>query len=214
MSNSAKTAFYIGFLFLALTIINEFYAADITPSLQRVEILAGISSVGLMLVAFLWTEAVPKKNLTRLNTDKQGVVIYPSLNELIRNELGWCSQLLLTATPSSTILVYWDDKILIRRGILGNGNFEPGPTCLTAKKDNKLISLPNTKLFPGSYEFENIYKDLPSIIVYPLAQKGWLIIGGCSERCFSKSDEKWITGCGDRLAETLISNPLTLSNPE
>ena len=70
-------------------------------------------------------------------------------------------------------------------------------------KNNKLISLVNTKLFPGSSEFDSVLENLPSIIIYPLDQRGLVIVGGCSERCFSKSDEKWIVGWSKKIVELM-----------
>ena len=64
---------------------------------------------------------------------------------------------------------------------------------------NKYISLVSTKFYPGKQEFDNIVKNLPSVIVFPIGNKGWIIIGGWSERCFTKSDELWIDGWAKKL---------------
>ena len=56
----------------------------------------------------------------------------------------------------------------------------------------KLISLANTKLYPGRDEFENFCYKVPSILIVPINNQSFILIGGWSSRCFTKSDEKWI----------------------
>ena len=47
------------------------------------------------------------------------------------------------------------------------------------------------------------YENLPSILIQPLGRKGFIVIGGWSEKCFTRSDEKWIEGWSKRLFESL-----------
>ena len=121
----------------------------------------------------------------------------------ILNELGWGSHLLLTATPAATILIYCEDKILLRRGILGKGNFIPGDICSRAMHTKKMISLVNTSKFPGRSEFDPILYNLPAVIIYPLRDRGFVIVGGWSERCFTISDERWLVGWSQKLISSL-----------
>ena len=204
MTNQAKASLFIGLLFLILTIINSLLEIHITPSFQRAELLAGITSTLLMLFAFISTGAKPKLPSSKLSKENLGLEIHHDLKDVERFELAWGTQLLLTATPAATILVYWDDKTLIRRGILGRGDFLPASTCFDVRNRQKLLSLPNTKFFPAKSEFDSILENLPSVIIYPLLDRGWVIIGGNTERCFSISDEKWIKGWSDRLTGVLV----------
>ena len=204
MSKEAKLFLYLGLVFLILTIINSAFADFITPSLQRADLLAAVSSVALMLVSFLWTDIKQKKvNKTFIN-QRQGFYIDHNLNDDLSKELAWGSHLFLTATPAVTILVYWNNKTIISRGIQGDGYFKPGPICEGVQKQQNLLSLANTKSYPGINEFDPILEDIPSIIIYPLITNGWIIIGGASEGCFSKSDEKWIKGWADKLIGILL----------
>ena len=205
MSIQAKTSLIVGITFLLLTITNAVLETNVTPSLQRAELLSAIASVCLILVAFLWSGDNPKKKNPIFIDKKQGIYIDEKVTEFLRNELAWGSQMLLTATPAATLLIYWDNKTLIKRGIISASEFKPGDTCYAAQKKVKLLSLANTKFFPGRYEFDSILEDIPSLIIYPLVDRGWLIIGGSSERCFSISDEKWIKGWSDRLIPLLIN---------
>ena len=110
---------------------------------------------------------------------------------------------MLTATPAAVILVYWDKRVILQRGIVGDGQFVPGQICQQANSRGDLISLVNTSLFPGRVEFDPIINNLPAVMIYPLASCGWVILGGWSERCFSRSDELWLIGWSKRLKTQL-----------
>ncbi len=203
MSSVARSYLIIGIIFLSFSVMNSLSTVTVTPSLQRAEILSSLSSVCLILAAFLTSEFKTKKPSNIIKQGKQGFYMIKNLDEALANELEWGSNLLLTATAAGTILIYWNGVVILRRGILGEGNFTPGETCMAVKKKGKLTSLVNTKLFPALKEFDPILEGLPSIMVYPLKEKGFLIVGGCSERCFSKSDEKWVVGWSDKIYKLL-----------
>ena len=59
----------------------------------------------------------------------------------------------------------------MRRGIISSGEFNPGETCLRSIKDMKLISLANTKFYPGRDEFFNFCPNIPSILVIPINRR-------------------------------------------
>ena len=130
---------------------------------------------------------------------KEGFELSNDLTEDQRNELAWGSKQILTATAASTILIYWDNKVILRRGLISKKIFEPGEICKRSIDQNRLISLVNTELFPGRDEFDGVLSNLPAVIVYPLESRGLTIVGGWSKRSFTNSDEKWISGWSDKL---------------
>lgn len=207
MPFSARITLFCGFLILALTLFNAQDAGQaVSPSLQRSQVLAGLSSVGLMLVAILWTRALPKKPKA---IDLEGSQVFKLKREIIeslRTELAWGSHAFLTATPAAVILVYFDGEELLRRGLSSNREFVPGEICERSLASGKIISLVKTELYPGKEEFNQIVSNVPSVIVCPLEKRGILIVGGCSERCFSLTDEKWIQAWGEKITSQLITN--------
>ncbi|HJN35967.1 MAG: cofactor assembly of complex C subunit B [Prochlorococcus sp.] len=203
MPTGARVCLGAGLLILVLTVVNAVTAAQITPDLQRAEVLSGLAAVGMMLVAALWTQANPVSAGKQPLEGQQGFVIADGLAELCRDELAWGSHLLLTATPAATVLVYWDQAVISRRGVLGSGDFAPGPICERAQRSGELVSLLKVSLFPGRGEFDSIVENLPSVMIYPLNSRGWVIVGGWSERCFSRSDERWFVGWCERLRNSL-----------
>ena len=133
----------------------------------------------------------------------EGFQLNQDLSEDQKYELAWGSQQILTATAASTILIFWDNEVILRRGLITNKPFNPGDICERAFEQQRLISLVNTELFPGREEFDCVLKGLPAVIVYPLSNRGLTIVGGWSKRSFTNSDEKWISGWSDKLYDLL-----------
>ena len=218
MPFGARVSLSAGVLLLLLAVGNVFTAEAIDPTLQRAEVLAGMAAVGLMLVAVLWTRAQPLAPTAVELPGEQSLQLHPDLSELCRTELAWGSHLLLTATSAATILVAWDGTVVLRRGLVpeallvddqdgANGeSFTPGPICERAQRQGQLVSLVKTALYPGRTEFDPVLPGLPSVMVQPLGERGWVVLGGWSERCFSRSDERWFTGWCERLRTTLETN--------
>ena len=218
MPFGARVSLSAGVLLLLLAVGNVFTAEAIDPTLQRAEVLAGMAAVGLMLVAVLWTRAQPLAPTAVELPGEQSLKLVPELSELCRTELAWGSHLLLTATSAATILVAWDGTVVLRRGLVpealvvddqdsANGeSFTPGPICERAQRQGQLVSLVKTALYPGRTEFDPVLPGLPSVMVQALGDRGWVVLGGWSERCFSRSDERWFTGWCERLRTTLETN--------
>lgn len=203
MPTPARVVLIVAVALLLLTVLNAGLADAVSPELQRAEVLSGMAAVGLMLVAVLWTRADPAQAKPRDLPGEQGLQLEPSLRLSVREELAWGSHMLLTATPAATVLVHWQEQVLLRRGLLCNANFLPGPICDRAIERQQIISLVNTSLFPGRAEFDAVLPDLPAVLVCPLGASGVVIVGGWSERCFSRSDEQWLEGWSARLRTAL-----------
>ena len=88
---------------------------------------------------------------------------------------------------------------LLKEVIISNNQFKTGEISKKAIEQQRLISLVNTSLFPGRYEFDCVLENLPSVIIYPLSKRGITIVGGWSKRSFTNSDERWISGRSDKI---------------
>ena len=203
MPGSARLCLFSGLLVLGLAVFNALSAATFPPALQRAEVLAGMAGVGLMLVAVLWTRAVPLSPEAVNLEGEQGLLIAEGLTNELRTELAWGSHQFLTATSAASMLVYWDDTVLIRRGLITDRVFQPGAICRRCMKRQELISLVKTALYPGREEFDPVLPGLPAVMVQPLGERGWIVLGGWSERCFTRADERWLTGWAERLRTEL-----------
>ncbi|MFM8524510.1 MAG: cofactor assembly of complex C subunit B [Cyanobacteriota bacterium] len=200
----ARISIGAGLLGLLLAVLNQGLGNDDLQQLLRANGLASLLAVGLMLVGILWTRASPGTPERAVIDNPKGLVLVPELSASVAAELGWGSQMLLTATPAASVLVHWRGRTLLRRGLLATDDFRAGPTCERARQRGRAIHLVDLKLYPGRGEWSSLPAAIPSVVVQPLAQEGWLLVGGWSARCFSRSDETWIAGWAARLTERLL----------
>jgi len=201
MSTPARVLLGAGVLALLLDIVNQATATRLEPPLERASVLAGALAVVLMLVAVLWTRIEPRPPERADLQGEEGFEPMPDLPEPLARELGWGSMMLLTATPAAVVLLHWNGRIVLRRGLLqpGSGSFRPGPICAKALERQRAISLVDLRLYPGRGEFQGLLEGLPSVLVQPVGTGGLLLLGGWSPRCFSRSDLAWVEGWSRRL---------------
>lgn len=207
MGLSSRVCLSVGVVGLLLCVINQLSAPELTPALERSGVLASLLAVGLMLVAILWTRAMPVAPERVPLEGTQGLRLADGLSDGLREELAWGSQMLLTATPAAAVLVQWQGRTLLQRGVLADGSFTPGPICQRAWSTQKAIGLVNLKLYPGRDEFRGLPEGIPSVIVQPMADQGVVLLAGWSPRCFTRSDETWLEGWSLRLRSALQADP-------
>ena len=199
MPAQARIPLVAGAVGLLLTVMNQLSAKAVDPSLQRAGVVAAILSVVLMLVGLLWSRITPVVAERAELAGGEGLVWAEGLPEPLRRELGWGSALVLTATPAATVLLIWNQTVLLRRGLLSDSRFVPGAICRRCLESGKAISLVDLSLYPGREEFDGLLPGLPSVLVQPFASRGLLLVGGWSVRCFSRSDLTWLEGWTQRL---------------
>ena len=201
----ARVSFWSGVAALGLVVLNQTTAANTDPSLERAAVLASFLAIALMLVGVLWTRAIPETAARVDLKGDQGLVIAQGLPDDLAEELGWGSQMLLTASAAAVVLVSWQGQCLLRRGLLTEGTFVPGDICQRAQSKGAAISLVDLRLYPGREEFASLLPGLPAVIVQPLGRDGLVVLGGWSPRCFSRSDETWVAGWAAKLRTALES---------
>ena len=206
MNFNGKTIIIIGSILFIFQLGNFISIDSISPALERAQVLSALSSVIIILIGFLFKQFNPNFG-DRVELKGENKFIFdPHLPPDILDELAWGSEAILTSTAAATILIHNDGKNILRRGITSNDIFKPGQTCLRAIKDMKLISLANTKFYPGRDEFFSFCPNVPSIIIIPINNKSFILIGGWSYRCFTKSDEKWIENWSKKLNNIFLRN--------
>ena len=199
MNFNGKNLIFIGSFLFCLQLINFVSINQINPEIERAQVLAAISSIIIMLIGFLFQRISPVSGEKIALKGENGFTYDPSIpNELLK-ELAWGTEAVLTSTAAATILISNEGKNILKRGIISKENFIPKDICLRCLKENKLISLVNTKFYPGSEEFDDFCKDIPSIIILPVNKHCFILIGGWSSKCFTKSDEKWIINWSKKL---------------
>ena len=206
MGFNGKSLIFIGTLLFIFQIANFFSIEIITPELERAQVLAAIASLIIILIGFLFKQFEPLAG-EKANLKGENKFIFDKNipNEVI-DELAWGSEAILTSTAAAAILIHNDGVNILRRGITSSNEFSPGVTCLRSTKDMKLISLANTKFYPGRDEFSNFCPEIPSILVVPINAKAFILIGGWSAKCFTKSDEKWINNWAKKINNIFLKN--------
>ena len=206
MEFNGKSLILIGSILFIFQIANFFSVESITPELERAQVLAAISSLIIILVGFLFKQFEP---LAGEKADLKGENIFyfdKNIPNEVMDELAWGSETILTSTAAASVLIHNDGINILKRGITSSNKFMPGETCLRSIKNMKLISLANTKFYPGRDEFFNFCPNVPSILIVPINSKAFILIGGWSAKCFTRSDEKWINNWSKKINNIFSNN--------
>ena len=203
---NGKTLIIIGAILFIFQLANFFSIDSITPELERAQILSAIASVIIILIGFLFKQFNSKTGEKVNLIGSNNFIFESNIPNDVLDELAWGSEAILTSTAAATILIHNDGVNILRRGIISNNVFIPGETCLRSIKDMKLISLANTKFYPGRDEFYSYCPNIPSILIVPINNKAFILIGGWSSRCFTKSDEKWINNWSKKINNIFSKN--------
>jgi hypothetical protein len=196
--------FFAGGLGGFLLLVNRLLTAQITSSQARSDALGVIEGAVLILVGLLWQQIQARNPDTVDLIGETGLELDSELAESAKTELAWASHLLLTNTVTRSLVVYYDGKTLLRRGVLGkNPLVTPGAILERVITKTKPVYLVNLNLYPGKVEFDYLPENTQGVICQPIGQGGVLILGANAPRSYSKKDEQWITGIADKLAVTL-----------
>ena len=199
MKFNGKSLIILGSILFLLQLINFISINQISPEFERAQVLAAISSIIIVLIGFLFQRISPMSGEKVDLKGENGFIYDPAIPKELLNELAWGTEAILTSTAAASILINFKGKNVLKRGIISKSNFSPKDICLRCLKENKFISLVNTKFYPGSEEFDDFCKNIPSVLVIPVNKECFILVGGWSSRCFTKSDEKWIVNWSKKL---------------
>ena len=208
MGFNGKSLILIGAILFIFQIANFISIDTITPELERAQVLAAIASLIIILIGFLFKQFEPLAGEKAALKGENKFLFDRNMPDEVIDELAWGSEAILTSTAAAAILIHNDGVNILRRGITSSNDFKPGETCLRSIKDMKLISLANTKFYPGRDEFFNFCAEIPSILVVPINSKAFILIGGWSAKCFTKSDEKWINNWSKKINNIFSKNKI------
>ncbi|NEO41716.1 MAG: cofactor assembly of complex C subunit B [Moorea sp. SIOASIH] len=199
--------FAVGGLAGSLLLINRLLTSQLTNSQARSDAVGVIVCAVLILTGLLWQQVQPKPPDTVKLIGEEGLELAPELPDQVKTELAWASHLLLTNTVTRSLVVVYQGKVLLRRGILGkNPQVEPGAIFKRVLETQKAVYLVNLKLYPGRLEFDYLPVNTQGVICQPIGNQGALILAANAPRSYTKQDENWIEGIADKLANTLSGN--------
>ncbi|NEO01927.1 MAG: cofactor assembly of complex C subunit B [Moorea sp. SIO1F2] len=196
--------FAVGGLAGGLLLINRLLTSQLTNSQARSDAVGVIVCAVLILTGLLWQQVQPKPPDAVKLIGEEGLELAPELPDQVKTELAWASHLLLTNTVTRSLVVVYQGKVLLRRGILGkNPQVEPGAILKRVLETQKAVYLVNLKLYPGRLEFDYLPHNTQGVICQPIGNQGALILAANAPRSYTKQDENWIEGIADKLANTL-----------
>ena len=195
----------VGGLGGTLLMINRFFTPNLLASQARSDVVGVILSAFLILTGLLWQQIQPRPPDTVKLIGESGFELLPELSEIVKTELAWASSLLLTNTVTRTVIIWYQGKVLLRRGILPpESQIKPGAIFKRVLDKQKPIYLVDLKVYPGRIEFNYLPENTQGVICQPISNNGVMILGANAPRSYTKQDENWISGIADKLTDTLI----------
>lgn len=194
----------VGGLAGVLLLINRLLTSQLSDAQARSDALGVILSALLILTGLLWQQVAPRSPDAVELVGEERFELAPLLPEPVRIELAWASHLLLTNTVTRSLVVYYQGKVLLRRGILpAKADVKPGSILQRVLEKHQPVYLVNLKIYPGRVEFDYLPENTQGVICQPIGEKGVLILGANAPRSYTKQDETWIAGIADKLDVTL-----------
>lgn len=188
--------------------LNRVTTPELSAAQSRADALGVILSAILILTGLLWQRIQPKLPESVELVGEKGFELVEDLPETIQTELAWASHLLLTNTATRSVLVYYDDRVLLRRGVLGlESTVTPGMIVKRVLTKGTPVYLVNLALYPGRIEFNYLPENTQGLICQPLGNKGVLVLGANAPRSYTQQDEAWISGIAEKLANSLSELP-------
>lgn len=194
----------VGGLGSVLLLLNRLLTPELTDSQARSDVLGVILCALLILTGLLWQQVQARSPDVVQLIGEEGFELAPNLPDPVKNELAWASLMILTNTATRSLVVWYEGKVLLRRGILGtNPEVKPGAILQRVLTKQKPVYLVALKLYPGKIEFDYLPENTQGVICQPIGDKGALILGANAPRSYTQQDETWIAGIADKIEVTL-----------
>jgi Cofactor assembly of complex C subunit B, CCB2/CCB4 len=195
---------FVGSIAGTLLMLNRVLTPELTDSQARSDAVGVILTAVLILTGLLWQQVQPRQPDSIILEGTEGFELLPTLPDILKTELAWASHLVLTNTVTRSIVIYYQGRVLLRRGILApKAEVTPGAILDRVLTTQKAIYLVDTKVYPGRIEFDYLPANTQGIICQPLGDRGVAILGANAPRSYTKQDEAWIEGIADKLANSL-----------
>lgn len=194
----------VGVLGSGLLVLNRLTTPILTPNQSRSDVLGVILCAVLVLVSLLWHQVQPKLPDAVALVGEEQFELAETLPQNVKAELAWASRLLLTNTVTKSLVIWWDDRVLLRRGILPETlEFTIGAIVKRAMEKQKPVYLVQLSLYPGRVEFGYLPENTQGVIVQPMGDRGVMVLGANAPRSYTQQDERWIEAIADKLTYSL-----------
>ncbi len=194
----------VGVIASTLLVVNRILTPNLVPSQSRSDALGIIISAVLILTGLLWQNVQPNRPEVVVLAGESGFELADDLSEAVRAELAWASLLLLNNTATKAIVIYYQDQVILRRGVLGkNPQLTPGAIVKRVLETQKAVYLVALKLYPGRIEFDYLPENTQGVICQPIDAQGVIVLGANAPRSYTQQDEAWIAAIAEKLSYSL-----------
>ncbi|AFZ46760.1 hypothetical protein Cyast_0788 [Cyanobacterium stanieri PCC 7202] len=193
-----------GILGGTLLMINRLVTPTLLDSQARSDALGIILCAMLLLTSILARQIQPEPPQSVSLQGQEGFELLDELPDNLKTELAWASHLILSNTVTKSIVVYYQQKTLLRRGILGEKkDIKVGQIVERVMKTQKPVYLVDLKHYPGKVEFDYFPENIQGLICLPLNDGGVMMVASNIPRSYTKQDENWIQGISAKIALSL-----------
>ena len=204
-----------GILGGSLLVINRLaFSPDLLNSQSRSDALGVALSALLILTGLLWQQVQPKQPTSVVLEGKQGFELDETLTQAQALELGWATRSLLLVSPAQTAVLFYNDCLLLRRGILPDSDsarvgecIELGNILRRTIDRQQPVYLVDLKLFPARFEFDFLPSNTQAVLCEPVGNRGVLVLGADAPRRFTERDRDWIQAIAQKLDSVLDTPP-------
>ncbi len=195
--------------------VNRLTAPLVTPAQARSDVAGVLASAVLVLIFLLWQQIQPRPPEAVTLIGEERFELAADLPETVRVELAWASRLLLTNTVTQSLVLWYDGRTLLARGILPVPPVPVtlGPIAQRVRQTGKPVYLVKLDLYPGRLEFSYLPPNTQGVIVQPVGERGVLVLGANAPRSYTRQDERWIEAIADKLAHTLVTQITAQPDP-
>ncbi len=202
------------------------FTPDLLNSQSRSDALGILLSALLILTGLLWQQSQPSPPPAVELNGSPGFWLDPSLSETQQLDLGWASRTVLALTAAQSVAIWFDSKLLLRRGILPPGlnslelnpselpsdldqPWDPGSISRRAMQTGRAVYLVDLKLYPARGEFTDrlLPDNTASLLCQPIGSKGVFVVGTHRPRTLTPQDQAWIEAIAQRLELILQQDP-------
>jgi len=183
---------------------NRLLTPILTDSQARSDALGIILSALLILTGLIWQRIQPRSPDAVELIGKEGFELEQQLPDTVKTELAWASFTLLTNTVTRSLVVWYQGRTLLRRGILStNPEVKPGAIVKRVLEKQKAVYLVSLSIYPGKFEFDYLPENTQGVICQPFGEDGVMILGANAPRSYTRQDETWVAAIADKLTDTV-----------
>ena len=175
---------------------------------SRADVLAIVMSAVLLLTGFSWLSLKPKAREAVELEGEAADFVDPSMPPGLRDEVAWAWEAARGAAGATSLVLLVGGRCVAHQGLAARGHrpgsARPGDILAQAQASGRASYFSNLAPYPGRLELTAFLpENTQSALVQPVGDAGVLVVGHNQVRGFTKLDQSWVGGLGDKLGASL-----------